>query len=97
LRSIGQATVPMVTVVATPDPEGPPSRNEDSTTVRPAPDRCPPSSAKLKSRKNLPAPECCRKAPKMVNMMMSVADTSIAVPKIPSSDMYMTPTMLATS
>ncbi len=33
---IGQATVPMVTVVATPEPDGPPSRNDDSTTARPA-------------------------------------------------------------
>ncbi len=87
----------MVTVVATPDPDGPPSRNDDSTTVRPAPERRPPISAKLKSRKNLPAPECCRNAPKMVNMMISVADTSIAVPKMPSSDMYITPIMLARS
>jgi len=28
--------VPIITVVATPDPDGPPSRNDDSTTVRPA-------------------------------------------------------------
>ena len=49
--------------VATPDPEGPPSRNEASTTDRPALERLPPSSAKEKSRKNFPAPENWRKAP----------------------------------
>jgi hypothetical protein len=53
----------MVTVVATPDPDGPPSRNDASTTVRPAPAGLPPMAANEKSRKNLPAPECCRNAP----------------------------------
>lgn len=53
----------MVTVVATPEPEGPPSRNEDITTARPALDDLPPMSEKEKSRKNFPAPEYCRKAP----------------------------------
>jgi TRAP-type uncharacterized transport system fused permease subunit len=40
----------------------------------------------------LPAPECCRKAPKIVNRMISDADTSTAEPKMPSSVMYMWPT-----
>ena len=53
----------MVTVVATPEPDGPPSRNEESTTVRPALLGLPPISAIEKSMKNLPAPECCRNAP----------------------------------
>src|SRR4030095_6519240 len=63
LASIGYATEPMVTVVATPDPERPPNRNDASTTVRPAPVGLPPIAAKLQSRKNLPAPDCCRNAP----------------------------------
>ncbi len=40
----------MVTVVATPEPEGPPSRKDDSTTVRPAPVGLPPIAEKEKSR-----------------------------------------------
>src|SRR5579862_335295 len=55
--SIGHATEPIVTVVATPEPEGPPSRNEASTTARPALVGLPPSSENEKSRKNFPAPE----------------------------------------
>ncbi len=60
---IGQATVPSVTVVATPEPDGPPSRKEDSTTVRPALAALPPVAAKEKSTKNFPAPLACRIAP----------------------------------
>ena len=57
------ATAPIVTVVATPEPDGPPSRNEDSTTVRPALLALLPIIAIEKSMKNFPAPECCRNAP----------------------------------
>src|SRR5215470_3019694 len=53
--SMGHATDPIVTVVATPDPDGPPSRNDASTTARPALVGFPPSSEKEKSRKNFPA------------------------------------------
>src|SRR5215468_7349148 len=74
--SIGQATVPIITVVATPEPDGPPNRNEDATTARPALDGLPPITASEKSIKNLPAPECWRIAPYIVNMMINVADTS---------------------
>src|SRR5262249_53021589 len=63
LTSIGYATEPSVTVVATPEPEGPPRRKEASTTVRPALVDFPPIAEKEKSMKNLPAPEYCRKAP----------------------------------
>src|SRR4030081_719927 len=63
LASIGYATVPIITVVPTPDPDGPPSRNDDSTTVRPALFGLPPISASEKSMKNLPAPDSCRNAP----------------------------------
>jgi hypothetical protein len=80
---IGQATVPMVTVVATPEPDGPPSRNDDSTTARPAALGWPFMASSEKSMKKRPAPEACRMAPKMVNRMISVADTSIAEPKMP--------------
>src|SRR5258706_368944 len=61
--SVGHATDPIVTVVATPEPEGPPSRNDASTTARPALVGLPPRSANEKSRKNRPAPEYCRNAP----------------------------------
>ena len=61
--SIGHATVPIITVVATPDPDGPPSRNDEATTARPALEGLPPMTASEKSMKNLPAPECCRIAP----------------------------------
>jgi len=61
--SIGQATVPIITVVATPEPEGPPSRKDDATTERPALDGLLPITASEKSMKNFPAPECCRMAP----------------------------------
>src|SRR5450432_2805304 len=55
--SIGYATVPIVTVVATPEPDGPPRRNEASTTARPALVGLPPRSANEKSRKKRPAPQ----------------------------------------
>ena len=84
-------------MVATPDPDGPPSRNEASTTVRPAPVGLPPIAENEKSMKNLPALEYCSTAPKMVNRMISVDDTSIAAPKMPSSVMYMWPTMRPSS
>src|SRR3954449_2816869 len=61
--SIGAATVPIMTVVATPDPDGPPSRKDESTTARPALLRLRPMSASEKSMKNLPAPDWLRKAP----------------------------------
>ena len=77
----------MVTVVATPEPDGPPSRNEDSTTERPAALRLPPMAANEKSMKNLPAPEYCRIAPKIVNRMIRLEETSTVVPNMPSSVM----------
>src|SRR5215217_2100035 len=61
--SIGAATVPIMTVVATPDPDGPPSRNDDNTTARPALLGLRPMRASEKSMKNLPAPDWLRKAP----------------------------------
>ena len=85
---IGQATVPMVTVVATPEPEGPPSRNDDSTTARPAALGWPFIARSEKSMKKRPAPEACRMAPKIVNRMISVAETSMAEPKMPFRVMY---------
>ena len=84
---IGQATVPMVTVVATPEPEGPPSRNDDNTTARPEALGWPFMARIEKSMKKRPAPEACRIAPKIVNSTISVADTSIAEPKMPFSVM----------
>src|SRR6476660_4723383 len=44
----GQPTEPNVTVVATPDPEGPPSRNDPRTIARPALDGLPPIAANEK-------------------------------------------------
>ena len=67
-------------MVATPEPDGPPIKNEDRTMVLPTPDDLPPIAAKEKSIKNLPAPVNCKKAPKMVNRIMRVAETSTAVP-----------------
>src|SRR3954453_14342591 len=61
--SIGDATVPIITVVATPDPDGPPSRNDESTTARPALFGLPPMAASEKSMKNFPAPDWNRNAP----------------------------------
>ena len=86
------ATAPTVTVVATPEPDGPPSKKEDITTVLPTLEVLPPIKEKEKSMKNLPAPLNCKNAPKMVNRIIRVAETSTAVPKIPSSVMYMKPT-----
>ena len=86
------ATAPTVTVVATPEPEGPPSKNDDSTTVLPTLDVLPPMIENEKSMKNLPAPLNCKNAPKIVNKIMSVEETSMAVPKMPSKVMYMKPT-----
>ncbi len=55
--------MPIITVVATPEPDGPPSRKDDATTARPALVGLPPITASEKSMKNFPAPECCRIAP----------------------------------
>ena len=77
----------MVTVVATPEPDGPPIRNDESTTARPAALRLPPMAANEKSMKKWPAPDWCRTAPKMVKRMMRLEDTSTVVPKMPSSVM----------
>ena len=71
-RSIGQATAPSVTVVATPLPDTVPSRNPDRATVRPGPaplfER--PKADIVHVMKNWPAPECCSIAPKMVKRTM---------------------------
>src|SRR5437899_9504480 len=48
---------PIITVVATPEPDGPPSRNEESTTARPALLGLPPMALREKSMKNLPRSE----------------------------------------
>src|SRR6478735_3834232 len=53
-RMIGHATVPIVTVVATPEPEGPPRRKDDMTTARPAALGFPFIARIEKSMKNLP-------------------------------------------
>ena len=50
-------------VVATPEPDGPPIRNDDRTTARPPELRRPPIAANEKSMKNFPAPENSRNAP----------------------------------
>jgi TRAP-type uncharacterized transport system fused permease subunit len=63
LRSIGQATEPSVTVVATPLPDTVPSRKPAMVVVRPAPEALRPVAANEKSRKNLPAPENSSTAP----------------------------------
>jgi hypothetical protein len=52
-----------VTVVATPEPEGPPSRKEAAVTARPGPVALLPNAASEKSMKNLPALENCNRAP----------------------------------
>jgi hypothetical protein len=64
-RSIGQATEPSVTVVATPLPETVPRRKPATVTLRPgaAPDRERPIAANDQSMKKRPAPECSRTAP----------------------------------
>ena len=71
-RSIGQATAPSVTVVATPLPETVPSKKPDIVTVRPGPapleER--PSADIVQVMKNWPAPECWSMAPKIVNNTM---------------------------
>ena len=77
-----------MTVVATPEPDGPPNKKDDMTIVRPTPELLPPIAAKEKSIKNLPAPVNCKKAPKIVNKIIRVEETSTAVLKIPSKVIY---------
>jgi hypothetical protein len=60
---IGQATLPTLTVVATPDPLTVPSKNPASVTVRPGAERERRKAAKETSTKNLPAPEWSSTAP----------------------------------
>src|SRR5204862_2573866 len=61
--SIGYAIEPRVTVVATPDPETVPRRNEATVTVRAAPVGRLPVRAKARATENLPAPVYSRIAP----------------------------------
>src|SRR5262245_14125941 len=63
--SIGHATDPSVTVLATPLPDTVPSRRPATVTARPGPAPPPdvPTAAIDHSRKNLPAPEAPRTAP----------------------------------
>ncbi len=56
LRSSGQATLPSVTVVATPEPETVPSRKPASADVRPGPVRLRPNAANEMSMKKRAAP-----------------------------------------
>src|SRR5918999_2043872 len=93
-RSIGQATEPSVTVVATPLPDTVPSRKPATVTLRPgaAADRERPIAASDQSMKNLPAPEYSRIAPYAEKSTMYVAATSSGTPKMPSSVMYNVPT-----
>ena len=79
--------MPMVTVVATPEPEGPPSRNDDRMTARPAAIAPAAHGGEREVDEKLAGPEYCRIAPKIVNRMMRLEDTSTVVPKMPSSVM----------
>jgi hypothetical protein len=82
--SSGHATEPSVTVVATPEPEGPPSRKEASVTARPALAGLPRVAASDTLTKKSLAREYCNTAPYTLNRMMNVAATSRGTPKTPS-------------
>src|SRR5919206_371021 len=62
-RTRGEASTADQTRVATPEPDGPPRRKDESTTARPALLRLRPMRAREKSMKNFPAPDWLRKAP----------------------------------
>ena len=63
LRSSGQATLPSVTVVATPEPDTVPSRKPATALVRPGPVRERPNAANEISTKKRAAPENSSTAP----------------------------------
>ena len=66
-----------------PLPETVPSRKDARVTARPAPARLLPIHPRAKSTKNFPAPEISSTAPKIVNRMINVEETSTGVPKRP--------------
>lgn len=73
-----------MTVVATPEPEGPPSRNDDHD----GPAGVAPTAhgGEGEVDEELATPEYCKIAPNMVNKTMRLEEASI-VPKMPSSVM----------
>src|SRR6266536_2678428 len=62
-RRIGHVIAPRLTVVAVPEPDTVPSRKPDSAAVRPGAVRDLRNVAKLRSTKNVPAPDADSTAP----------------------------------
>ena len=64
---MGIVSQPSTMTFATAEPEMVPNMLEDTTDTLPGPPRWPPAMELAKFMKNCPAPDCSRKAPKMMN------------------------------
>ena len=76
--------VPVPTTFATAEPLMVPMRPEATTAERAGPERILPVREKARSLMKELHPDCSRKAPNMTNMKMTVAETLMVVPKMPS-------------
>ena len=70
--------------MATAEPLMVPIRAEATTADRAAPERILPVREKAMLLMKELAPDCSRKEPNMTNMKITVADTLMVVPKMPS-------------
>src|SRR5581483_6551587 len=76
--------VPVVTTLATEEPEIMPVMPEDTTAALAGPPRYLPSREKATWMKKLPAPALSSRAPNSTNRKMKLVETPSATPKTPS-------------
>jgi hypothetical protein len=75
---------PVVTTFATAEPESIPMNPDAKTDALAGPPRVLPNRPSARLIKKSPPLDCSRKAAKMTNMTMKVADTPAGIPHIPS-------------
>ena len=79
----GIVNVPVVTTLPEALPDTVPMSALDPTAARPAPARILPNNPRAKFTKNRPAPDSCKNAPRIRNMMMNVAEMTTRKPSTP--------------
>ena len=79
----GIVNVPVVTTLPDALPDTVPMSALEPTAARPAPARIFPKRPKAKFTKKRPAPDSCKNAPKIKNMMMKVAEMMTKKPNTP--------------
>ena len=80
----GMVKVPVPTTLATAEPLMVPIRPEATTADRAAPARILPVRENARLLIKELQPDCSRKEPNMTNMKITVAETLMVVPKMPS-------------